>query len=356
MTIFEVLKRFNRLDEAEHSIIYGKGFINQSHFFVGKTKNFILQTIDPKVFEEPLKALDNMDVLKRHLCENGGNKYHFCDTIVKANDGKFYTIVKDIYWCCYDLRKDEGLFKKVVNEKMAYELGFGLGEFHKFASTLDANTLINVLPQIRDIKGVFRKLENRFAKDPFSYMLPVFNQYKYLSDHVETLMKISNAIENKNIPLRVSHNNLRLNNFVMNTNDYSFVSLIGLSAIGPGTIVYDFGKAVKHFTSVLREDDQFVENQMIHLDYFTAFTKGYMEQARAFITKEELELLVDSIFAMTCLTALRHLFEYVSDDKLLECRYQDQNIDIVINQIALAKDIENKVENLKRIIFDMFNS
>lgn len=355
MIIFDVLEQFNRLDEAEHSTIYGKGFINKTHFFRGVNHDFIIQMIDPNVYKYPQKAIDNALMLEEYMYAKENDDFCKCQSIVKTVNGEIYAKVKEYYWRCFDLRKGEGLFKKVVNVEMAYEMGVGLGDFHRKTKDFDVSKLHMTLQDIRNVRSITKLSVEKFDKDPFSYLLPVFNQYKYLGDRLDKILKIQNLLEEKKLPIRVTHKNLRLNNFIMNTRDYSFVALIGLDAIGPGTILYDFGQAAKHFTSMTREDDQFFENQGINLEYFTAFTKGYLKQVKDFITKEELDLLIDAVFAMTCNTALRHLLEYINIESNLELRYRDQNWDMVNNQIALAKDIEAKYENMKNKVYTILN-
>ena len=341
MLIFDVLKRFNLLDEAISNEKYGRGRINRTYVFESTNQPFVLQMINNKVFKEPKKVVENLLAIRDYLCETQkAEKYRFCRTLIRADNGDEIIEVNNTYWRAYRLQGNTKIHKKILNSEMMYQIGKGLGSFHKALLGFDKKKLNVTIPHFHNTYKHYQKLEEQMENDPFNTALPVFNEYKFLRDRRDEMKIVHDAIESKKIPTRVAHNNIRLNNILFDAVTNEFVSLVGFDAIMEGSIVYDVGEAIKYLASTVREDEKDLSLVKINLEYVQAFFKGYLEEANTFLTKEEIELIPLSIKIMALENAILYLDDYINGEMEYSVDYKGQNLDRARNQMKLVEEIE----------------
>ena len=162
--------------------------------------------------------------------------------------------------------------------------------------------------------------------------------------------KIVSMIEKGEIPLRVTHNDTKLNNILIDDRTHEGICIIDLDTIMPGTVLYDFGDAIRFGASTAAEDETDLEKVEMSLEMFSAFAKGYVGQLKGFITEKEIALLPLGAIVITLETGIRFLTDYLDGDKYFRTAYEKHNLDRARNQFKLVADMENKFSEMKKII------
>jgi len=354
--MFEVLKKFNLLADVDTVDRFGRGDLNRSYLVNTKIgSNYVLQLIDNKIFKKPEDVIENIEQIITYTNTLSEDLHLNLNVkILKCDNNKFVRI-DGTYWRCYKLDEDTRILKKIVNKKMIYEVGQRIGHFHKCTKDFSAEELNVTLPDFHNTYKHYQKLENYVFEDKIEESIPLFNETKFIIDRKEDLKLITKLLKTKAIPLRVTHNNLRLNNMLLDDNSYKVIAIIGFDAIMPGSLLYDFGDALRYFASTTREDENNLDLVKINIEFFKEFTRGYLEEVISFITDKEEEHLIDAYKIMTLENGIIHLTDYINGNKKYKTEYKEQNLDRARNQFKLVSEIELHYDELKKIVTELKN-
>ena len=167
--------------------------------------------------------------------------------------------------------------------------------------------------------------------------------------------EIVEGLEDGSIPYRVTHNDTKVNNVMMNKDTGKFMAVIDLDTVMPGSLLFDYGDGIRSTASSALEDETDLSKVYLDLDLFRAYTDGYLEEMAEYITIDELFLMAESIRIITLELAIRFLNDYINGDTYFKVNYEKHNLDRVRNQIALAKDIESKLDYMNTFIMETYN-
>lgn len=176
------------------------------------------------------------------------------------------------------------------------------------------------------------------------------DEIKFIVSRENDLCLISNLIEMNEIPIRVTHNDTKINNVLINKDSKEAVCVIDLDTVMPGSALYDFGDAVRSGAATRVEDDNDYNSVSINLDYFEAFTDSYLSETYDILTDKEKKYLVFSVKLLTLELAMRFLDDYINGDTYFKCNYEDHNLVRARNQIKLVEEIENNFEIMETIV------
>jgi Ser/Thr protein kinase RdoA (MazF antagonist) len=166
--------------------------------------------------------------------------------------------------------------------------------------------------------------------------------------------KLQNYLDNGQIPLRVTHNDTKCNNVSFDKSTGEALAVLDLDTVMPGAIAHDLGDAIRFIANTVIEDDPDVDNVALDLDKYSAFAKGFISEVKNTLTDLERDTLNLGVFAMTVELAVRFLTDYLNGDKYFKTKYPGHNLDRARNQIALAKDIMKKSNEMDTIIKNYF--
>lgn len=355
MLMFEVLRKFDLLDKVISMERYGRGFLNRT-FLINTTEGlFVIQMFDSAVVTNPQSAIHNIKTVLHYLTGLKEATYFINHSLVESIDnGKIISVDKK-YWRCYKLNENTQLFKKVVNAHMMYEIGKGIGDFHFQLNNFPCSELEISIPNFHQTYTEYKKLIKTISKLDSLIALSIFNEYRFVENSSETIRLISNLLENNEIPIRVAHNNIRLNNLLFEANTYQFKSIVGFEVIMPGTILYDFGEAVKYLAATVREDEPNEELIKLNIEYFEEFVRGYAEKTKSILTDTEIMHLIDAVHIMAIESGIRYLNDYLNGEAEFKTEYKGQNLDKARNQFALAKEVELNRVKMENIINKYFS-
>lgn len=352
MNILEICHEFNIFNvlKVENNT---NGLINKSYIIKTKDRDYIIQKINNSVFKDPFLLMNNIEKVINHLNEKRQFKCENLELISTKvgnncleNDGEFYR--------CYNFVNNSITYDFVENPSQIYEMGKVLGDFQTSLSDFNPKDLKITIPDFHDTKKRFEKLVETFKNADSYKQQEVSELYFYIIKNIDQYSLITDNLNRGILPLRVVHNDTKLNNVIFDKNTKKAKCLIDLDTVMPGSLLFDFGDAVRSFVSNTCEDAKDLSNIGFDMNLFCYFVIGYAYKVRNIITDEEIALLIDSIYIITMEITIRFITDYLENNKYFMVKYEKHNLDRAKNQITLAKKIEYKKEQLRKIVKNVF--
>ncbi len=356
MDINNVAHAFNFEGEAISIKAFGSGHINSTYIADFGSKQYVIQKINTSVFKNPDELMDNVfavtEYLRSEIEKSGGDAERETLNFVKTKDSKkyfkadngecyrAYVFVKDSV--CFDTADSPELFKKS---------GAAFGRFQRMLGSFPAKTLSETIPHFHD---TLYRYENEFKKAIASADKAVLSSCKKETDFVISRKsdtdKITSLISGGEIPLRVTHNDTKLNNVLFDEKTKRALAVIDLDTVMPGSALYDFGDSIRFGASTAAEDESDLSKVSLSLEYFKAYAEGFLSEAGEVLTKTEKENLAFSAKLLTLECGMRFLTDYLNGNTYFKVDYPTHNLVRAKNQFALVSDIESKLEKMNEII------
>ena len=342
-----------------------QGNINKTYILYfkenDKENRYLLQKINANVFNEPYLVMKNIELVTNHiqkkLEEMHDNTHKTLNIIKTINNENLYTYINNDgekeYFRAFDYIDNcisYDSLKDAKNPKeLAYEAGKSFGLWEKLLNDFPANLLGETIKDFHNTKKRFNDLllsiENKVTNRAMEYSLEII-------DLISQVKECSLIIESlgKNIPVRVTHNDTKLNNILMDKKTNVGISIIDLDTVMPGSSLFDLGDGIRSACSNSFEDETDPEKIFLNLDLTKAYLKGYLEEMANYLTKEEINNIGLSIKILTYELALRFLTDYINGDTYFKIKYPHHNADRFKNQYLLLKDIDNKINDINKYI------
>lgn len=353
-----IADNFQFKGELENIKPITQGYINATYClsFIDndKTIRYILQNINTNVFRNPFELMENIDKITRHLknktIENNGNPSREVLKIIKTKDNKLLFNDSDKYWRAYSFIENATAYEKCENPNLFYNSAKAFGKFHNLLGDFDASVLHETIKDFHNTKkryddflvAVKENKANRFslAKEEIDFII---NREKECD-------KIINLINSYDIPLRVTHNDTKLNNIMMDNETNEGICVLDLDTVMPGTVLFDFGDSIRFGASTASEDEKDLNKVSIDLNLFEEYTKGYLSETKNILTKCEINNLVFATKLITLEQAIRFLTDYLNGDTYYPVKYDNHNLVRARTQIKLVKEIEEKFDIMQEIV------
>ena len=328
----------------------------------GSKKRYLIQKINTTVFTEPYKLMKNIEgvttYLKKELIKNNDIDHKVLE-LVKTKDGKPLCFVDDggdrDYYRIYDFIEDAVTYSCSTDKDIVYSTGKAFGNFQKQLRNYPMNKLEETIKDFHNTKKRFNQLLKDIKIDSSGRVLEVAEEIVFLLMREDIYSEIVEGLEDGSIPYRVTHNDTKVNNVMMNKETGKFMAVIDLDTVMPGSLLFDYGDGIRSTASSALEDETDLSKVYLDLDLFRAYTDGYLSEMAEYITIDELFLMAESIRIITLELAIRFLNDYINGDTYFKVNYEKHNLDRVRNQIALAKDIESKLDYMNTFIMETYN-
>lgn len=313
----------------------------------GRKKSYIVQRINTFVFKNPEQVMHNIDCVTEHIRgkKTGGVTLHFHHTA----DRKTYVNDADGFWRLTNFIPSV-TFNENPTEKVMYHAGRAFGEFQMQLGDFDAAQLYTTIPDFHNTRKRLEKLFADAAKDPCGRAAEVKDALDYIRSAMPLACKMTDMQEAKELPLRVTHNDTKINNVLFDGETSEALTVVDLDTVMPGLVGHDFGDAVRFACNTQAEDSRNTELVSFDLVLFEAFTRGFLSQTKETLTETELNTLALSAYALTVELAARFLDDYILGDEYFKINYPEHNLVRTSCQLALAKDIEKKLETMNEIV------
>jgi len=333
----------------------GEGFINDT--FIIKTSegspNYILQRKNKRIFSPIPAMMDNIQKVCLHIKKKvekaGGDPMREAMTIIPATDGKLYFVDEDEeYWAVCLFIDDTIAYNAAETPELATAGGKGIGKFQSLVADLQ-EPLTNILPGFHDIRYRFKQWDAVLAKDPVGRKAEVSEIIGWIESRRNEMLDFYQLLENGTIPTRISHNDTKINNILFDKQG-EVLCVIDLDTVLSSTVLNDFGDAIRFYTNTGLEDDLNLDNVSMDISIFKAFAKGYLEEAKSFLTEKEIEYLAFSAKYITYEQVLRFLMDYIDGDNYYKTKSPEHNLVRTRAQYKLLTSIEEQMEEMNLIV------
>lgn len=337
-----------------------KGHINDTFCIVCETENkqnkkYILQKINTNIFKNPDELMENVvnvtSYIRKIVIENGGNPERETLNIIPTKNGENYYKDKDgDCFRVYKFIEDATTYDLVQNAQDFYESAVAFGNFQRLLSNFPANTLYETIPNFHNTVDRLNKLKEAIQKDAVNRVKNVKEEIDFVLNREKDCHIICDLLEKGEIPLRVTHNDTKLNNIMIDNKTKKAICVIDLDTVMPGTVLNDFGDSIRFGASTALEDEQDLSKVECSMELFEAYTKGFIEGVKGNLTDKEKEMLPMGAKIITLECGIRFLTDYLQGDTYFKINRDNHNLDRARTQFKLVLDMENKWEQMKNIV------
>ncbi|MBE6775722.1 MAG: aminoglycoside phosphotransferase family protein [Ruminococcaceae bacterium] len=338
--------------------VYTDGHINSTYrvtFESGdRIDKYIVQGINTHVFKNPDQLMENVvnvtKYLKEKIDESGKDSSRQCLEFLQAETGKYYFCRDDKCWRIYRFIDKSYTINYIKNRSFFESAGKAFGRFQRNLSGYPMESLHETIKDFHNTPKRVEALEVSVAADVKGRAKDVEQEIKFALDRKKDAEVLINLYEEGLIPLRVTHNDTKLNNVLFDEETNKAICVIDLDTIMPGFSLYDFGDAIRFGGNTTKEDDADLDNVNISIELFKSYTRGFLSTCAKALTKAEVDHLAFSAKLMTYECGVRFLTDYLDGDVYFRTEYPEHNLVRARNQFKLVEEIENNLDKMNSIV------
>lgn len=321
----------------------------------GDICKYILQKINTSIFTEPVALMENIDKVTKHIrtkaVKTGKDPQKSTLNIIKTKTGElFYVDEEGAYWRAYDFIEGCTTYNKVNKPEDFYKAGVALGEFQKSLDDYPADELVETIKNFHNTPSRYRDLCKAVEEDRAGRGNLVQKEIEFFNSRKAFYSIVTDGIENGSIPVRVTHNDTKFNNIMLDEKTGDVVCFIDLDTVMPGSALYDFGDSIRSGANLASEDEKNPENVKFGIELFDIYVKGYLSCMKDSLTPTEIRLLPESAILITLELAMRFLTDYLNGDTYFKITRPEQNLDRARCQMKLAYDMEQNIEKMRKLV------
>lgn len=356
--LIEVCRHFGIAGEFHSHKVFTDGHINTTYVatFVhkGRFHKYLVQGINVRVFKNPQELMENIvgvtKYLRSKIEESGGNPDRETLTFLKADNNKYYFYHLGKCWRIYNFIDNSFTINVIENPAVFENAGRSFGLFQKRLDGYPMEGLHEIIKDFHNTPKRIEALEKSIEENRAGRVHQVTEEIEFALSRKKDAEVVLNLYKEGLIPLRVTHNDTKLNNILFDEKTGESLCVIDLDTIMPGFSLYDFGDSIRFGGNTTREDDDDLENVNISLELFESFTKGFLSACAGDLTKAEVEHLAFSAKLMTFECGVRFLTDYLDGDIYFRTAYHEHNLVRARNQFKLVSEIEKNLDKMNEIV------
>ena len=328
---------------------FGHGHINSTFKINTDTgAEYVLQKINKYVFQNPVRLMANVTAVTEYLCARLEDPRMIMH-VIKTRNGLAYCRDDDgDFWRMYDFMEGFCLDTPESDEDF-YQSGLAFGRFQEQLADFPAETLYETIPQFHNTIDRYRQFKTSVAADPCGRVALAQKEIDFVLGHEAVGSILQQMRLDEKLPLRVTHNDTKLNNVLLDRKTRKSLCVLDLDTVMPGLSAYDFGDSIRFGAATAAEDEQDVSKMELDLHMFEVYTRGFLEAATA-LTEQEVKVLPLGALTMTLEVGLRFLKDYLDGDLYFKTAYPEHNLVRARTQLKLVADMEAKMEDMNRIV------
>ena len=358
MDLYSKLEEVSRLFRIEGEYVGYEticiGNVNQTYevkFILpdGKPKSFLVQNVNTYAFRQPIQLMENIDNVTEHIRNKkpGQIALHFHHTA----DRKTYVIDGENFWRMTNFIPSK-TYNGAADPEIIHNAGTAFGEFQMQLADFDITKLYETIPDFHNTRKRYEQLQTAVEADPKGRVAAVQEELRFLMQIREEACKLTDMLERGELPLRVTHNDTKINNVLFSPIDKRAMVVVDLDTVMPGLVGHDFGDAVRFAANRVAEDSTELDKVGVNLDIFRSFAEGFLSMTAETLTENEINTLAASCLTLTAELATRFLADYILGDPYFNIAYPEHNLVRTRCQIALAKDMIRVMPEMERIVRD----
>lgn len=348
----ELIKQFQVEQDVVSIEPYGSGHINHTYLAeMLEGKKYILQGINTTIFKNTDQLMENIinvtSYLREEIIRTGGDPKRETLTVVMTKDGKsYYTDEEGSKWRVYEFIEGAQTFDAVESEEDFYQSAVAFGKFQAQLANFPADTLHETIPNFHNTAKRYQDFEKAVEADVKGRAAEVQEEIAFVRARKGEVSELHDMLAKGELPLRVTHNDTKLNNIMIDSKTHQAICVIDLDTVMPGLSAHDFGDAIRFGANTAAEDEPDVSKVSLSLELFEIYVKGFLEGCGGRLTPNEVKALPMGAKMMTLECGMRFLADYLEGDVYFKIAREKHNLDRCRTQFALVADMEKKWQQM----------
>ncbi len=321
----------------------------------GKTSGYLVQELNTSVFKEPVALMNNLTGVTSHLREqvikNGGDPERECLYAFPAKDGKpYYIDGEGRFWRCFNYIYGAHSEQRVTGPDLFRKAAKAFGRFQCMLADYPIDSLVETIPNFHNTVSRFADFKAAVDNNLSGRADTCRDEIAFVLARQEDCDRFIELIDKGELPLRVTHNDTKLNNVMFDDETGEGICAIDLDTVMPGLSLYDFGDSIRFGANTADEDEKDLSKVNLSLEYFRAYTEGYLSEAGSSLTAKEIECLAYSGKLMTLECGMRFLGDYLNGDTYFKTSYPEHNLVRARTQLKLVSEMEKHMDEMEDIV------
>lgn len=339
---------------------YGNGHINDTFLLTyemaeGERKRYILQRMNHTIFKDPRQLMENVvevtQYLRKVITGQGGDGERETLNVVRTGDGNYYyEDSSHNFWRIFLFVERTLCFEKVECAKDFYDSAAAFGNFQRLLADYPVQRLHETIPNFHNTVSRFSDFQKAVNEDRMGRADLVGREISFALEREKDTSVLTDLLRKGELPLRVTHNDTKLNNILFDEDTKKALCIIDLDTVMPGLSLYDFGDSIRFGASTGDEDERDLDRVELDLSLFEAFTKGFLEGCGGSLTEKEMEMLPMGAKLMTYECGIRFLTDFLAGDVYFKTHREGHNLDRARTQFKLVEDMEAKWGRMEDIV------
>lgn len=357
--IQEALEHMDFEGSVTAHIRYGHGHINDTFYVRTMAEDgehrYILQRMNQEVFKDPVSLMKNIvgvtSFLREQIIKEGGDPLRETLNVVPTKTGEEYFVDSDgNYWRAYLFISDATCYDAVEKPEDFYQSAKAFGRFQRQLSGYPAEELTETIPNFHNTPSRIEALKQAVKDDVCGRAASVKDEIQFVLDRAGEAGIAMDMVGDGRLPLRVTHNDTKLNNIMIDDATGEALCIIDLDTIMPGLSIFDYGDSIRFGANTAAEDEPDASKAKLSLPLFDIYTKGFLEGCKGSLTDAEVDMLPMGARIMTYECGTRFLTDYLQGDVYFKIARENHNLDRCHTQFALVEDMEKHWEEMKAIV------
>lgn len=369
--IAERIARIGDLFAVSGDFLYGEelrnGHINTTYRACYRTEDghedrYILQRINDYVFKDSAQVMRNVEKVTRHITwkllrrrrDAAGQTLN----LFPARGGRNYIDLPEEggMWRCYNNIEDTHTYDVVENTRQAYQAGYAFGSFQDLISDMNPEDIKESIPDFHNTPKRYAALLASAAADVKGRAANCKAELEMLAGWADRYARITSMLESGELPTRITHNDTKINNVMLDAETDDAVCVIDLDTVMPGSVLYDFGDMVRTATCMASEDEEDLSLVKMEMPFFESLAEGYLDAAHNFLTPQEVEYMPFAGWLITTEIGIRFLTDYLDGDLYFRTEKPEHNLIRARNQFKLAQSIDSQMISMGKYVRRLMRS
>lgn len=352
--VLNALKNFNIEGKLRGCTPYGNGHINDTFKIMCELddysqKNYILQAVNNNVFKKPIDVMKNIESVTSYLRNIVGSPREVLSLVPTYNGNTYYMDKNGLCWRMYDFVIDSVCIDRPNSDEF-YQCAVAFGRFQRYLTNFPAETLYETIPDFHNTPKRYETFLKTLEEDKLGRAATAAEEIEFVKARKDFYSLLLDSNKQGLLPLRVSHNDTKPNNVMLDADTHSALCVIDLDTIMPGFSVTDFGDAIRFGANTAAEDEKDVSKVSLDLEKFKSYTEGFLEGCGGSLPDSEIMLLPEGAKMMTIECGMRFLTDYLDGDNYFKTHYAEHNLVRCRTQFKLVADMEAKWDEMKNIV------
>ena len=328
----------------------------------GQEDRYILQRINDYVFKDPAQVMRNVEKVTRHITwkllrrrrDAAGQTLN----LFPARGGRNYIVLPEEggMWRCYNNIEGTHTYDVVENTRQAYQAGYAFGSFQDLICDMNPEDIKESIPDFHNTPKRYADLLKSVEADVMGRVANCQAELELLKSWENRYARITDMLASGELPIRITHNDTKINNVMLDEETDDAVCVIDLVTVMPGSVLYDFGDMVRTATCMAREDEEDLSKVRMEMPFFESLAEGYLDAAHGFLTQKEVEFMPFSGWLITTEIGIRFLTDYLEGDKYFRTEKPEHNLIRARNQLKLAQSIDSQLISMGKYVRRLMKS